>query len=179
MYVGRVKIVYRLCIERIWSVHKVCKASAPLPRVERWDGPEGCLGLGEGGGYHGGEGGGVGGRGTGAYIYIYINFCSVLISFVMFCSIIGYIQNYTLAALEGTHTSRTWFRRSSSCPMIVGAAANLGPHDSYILFTTLQPSCEWSHPEARRTNNLPWLTTTKSDWKTNPFDLYTSRMFLI
>ena len=46
----------------------MCKASAPLPRVEGWDGPEGCLGLAEGGGYHGG----VGGRGTGPYIYIYI-----------------------------------------------------------------------------------------------------------
>ena len=31
-------------------MYKVCKASAPLPRVEGWDGPEGYLGLGEGGG---------------------------------------------------------------------------------------------------------------------------------
>ena len=50
-------------------MHRVYKASAPLPRVQGWDGSEGCLGLGEGGGYHGG---GVGGRGTGPYIYIYI-----------------------------------------------------------------------------------------------------------
>ena len=49
MYVGCVKIVYRLCIE--------CKASAPRPRVER---AGGVLGLGEGGDTMGGEvGGGV------------------------------------------------------------------------------------------------------------------------
>ena len=58
MYVGCVKIVYRLCV---WSVYELCKASAPLPRVERAGGVPG----GGGGGYHGG---GVGGRGTGPYI---------------------------------------------------------------------------------------------------------------